>query len=394
MRVTQILRIATVVVLALVSACSMFGGGKSSSKKSDKKIDPPAELVKFDETLRVNKLWQGGVGGDKPVLRMGLGVGIDGERAFVAGFGGDVVAYGLNNGREIWRTHTKAPIAGGTGAGNGLVAVGTNKGDVIALNQADGKQRWRVKVAGEVLSAPAIAAKAVVVRTVDGRLRGLALDDGHELWRVEQQTPRLTLRGTASPVLVGSVAICGFDNGKVLAVNIGDGTVVWEAAVAPPRGRTELERLVDIDSAVRVVGDDIYVVGFQGRVAMLALDSGQVWWSRELSSYRGLAVDADTLYVSTAEGEVVALARRTGAELWRNKSFHNRSLSAPAVVGASVAVADFDGYVHWLDKTTGGMVARSRVGKRVSTAPLVTNNTLLVIDDDGRLSALQPVAAK
>jgi outer membrane protein assembly factor BamB len=175
-----------------------------------------------------------------------------------------------------------------------------------------------------------------------------------------------------------------------MALNAADGAVLWEAAVAPARGRTELERLVDIDSAVRVIDNDIYVVGFQGRAAMLAIDSGQVWWSRELSSSRGLDVDAEDVVVSTSDGDVVSLKRRTGVEVWRQDALKRRNLSPPALVGAAVAVADFDGYVHWLDRSTGAMLARTRVGSRVSNAPLVANGLMVLIDDQGKLAAFRP----
>ena len=171
---------------------------------------------------------------------------------------------------------------------------------------------------GEILSAPAVAENEVIVRTVDGKLRALALADGKEIWSAEQQIPRLTLRGAAAPVVARDVAISGFDNGRVLAVSLADGATVWDSPVSPPHGRTELERLNDIDAAVKVVGDEVFVAGFQGRAAMLALDSGQIWWTRDVSSYRGVDVDDEQMYVSTSQGELVAIKRRTGVEVWRN----------------------------------------------------------------------------
>jgi outer membrane protein assembly factor BamB len=231
------------------------------------------------------------------------------------------------------------------------------------------------------------------VRTVDGRLVALARDDGHELWSVEQQIPRLTLRGVAAPVLAGDVVLCGFDNGKVVGASLRDGSVLWETPVAPPRGRTELERLSDIDSRVEVSGDNVFAVGFQGRIAMLALDTGQIWWSRDLSSYRGLALEGDHLYIATSEGDVVAMDSRTGGETWRQKALAYRGLSVPAVIGNHVVVADFEGYVHFLDKSTGEIAARLKSGgTRVSNPPIVADGTVLVINDDGRVSAFRPKA--
>ncbi len=370
-----------VAVLAVLLGCS-----------KEKDVEPPAELVDFKASVKVDRVWTGKVSGDDPVLRLGLGMGVEGDRLYAAGAGGEVAAFDLANGRSLWRSKTKASLSGGTGVGFGLVVVGSSDGEVIALEQADGRERWRAKVGGEVLAAPAVAETAVVVRTVDGRLLGLEPTTGTERWREEQQIPRLTLRGSGKPVVAGNVALCGFDNGRVLAVNAGDGEVLWEAAVTPPRGRTELERLVDIDSTLRVSGPDVFVVGYQGRAAMLAIDSGQLWWSRDLSSHRGLDIDDESVFVSTSEGEVVSLRRRTGVELWRQDAFKRRGLSAPAAVGAYVAVADFEGYVHWLDKASGALVARTKAGGRVSNPPLVAGDLLLMIDDDGRISAFRPRA--
>jgi len=354
----------------------------------DKDPDRPAKLANLQATLRIDHIWGDDVGGAKVPLRLGLALAVDGDRVYAAGRKGDVAAFQLASGHQIWRTKTKAPLGGATEVGAGLVVVGSSDGDVIALDAANGKVRWRVLVNGEILSSPAIGPRTVVVRTADGKLRGLGLADGKELWQQEQAVPRLSLRGVARPTIAGDMAICGFDNGKVVAVNSIDGTVAWETPVAPPHGRTELDRLVDIDTAVRVSNQDIFVVGFQGKVAMLALDTGQVWWSHDASSYRSLGIDNDNIYMASADGEITALTRRTGAEVWHQKALMHRGLSAPAVSDDAVVVADYQGYVHWLDKSTGALAARVSTGKvRISNAPVVAGNLLIVINDRGRLNA-------
>ena len=368
--------------LAALAACH---------SKKDKAIDPPAELTDFPASLRVQRVWDAGVGSKKgEVLRLGLGVALDNGRAFAAGRSGDVEAFDLDSGRSVWKARTKAPLAGGTGVGNGLVVVGSSEGAVIALNEADGSERWRVKVNGEVLSAPAVAPNAVIVRTVDGKMRALASDTGKQIWEYEQQVPRLSLRGTAVPVIAGTAVLCGFDNGKVVGLNLADGALLWETTVAPSRGRTELERLVDIDSAVKVLDNNVYVVGFQGRVAMIALDTGQIWWAQDASSYRGLAVDDDNVYISTSDGEVVALKRTAGTEVWRQKGLAHRGLSAPVLTDDGLAVADFKGYVHWLDKSTGALAGRAQAGgDRISNPPMAAGDRVFVINDDGKLTAFK-----
>jgi outer membrane protein assembly factor BamB len=362
----------------------------------DKVIDEPAKLTPLAATLRVDRVWSASVDDKKAVaLRLGLGLSADENRVYAAGHRGDVVAIDLASGHRLWRTRTRAPLSGGTANGLGLVTVGTSDGRLFALDSASGAVRWSVRVSGEVLAPAVISARLIALRTVDGRLHALSLSDGHELWSYEQQVPKLSLRGTSRPVIAGDLLLCGFDNGKVAAVNISDGSMQWEATVAPPHGRTELERLDDIDSPVSVSGQDVFTVGFQGRVAMLALDTGQVWWSHDASSYRGLTLDGDVLYLVSADGEVVALRGRTGAEIWRQKALLHRGLSAAAVTDDSVITADYQGYVHWLDRATGALAARASSGKaRVSTAPLVAGDKVLVINDRGQISAfsVRPLA--
>ena len=367
--------------VVLVAACS-----------KDKDIDTPAVLTPINATLKVEHVWSAKVA-DKgaKVLRLGLELAVEGDRVFAAGYKGEVIAYNVNNGHEIWRTKVKkTPFSGGPAVGNGLVAVGTNEGEVVALSAADGKQRWRVRLNGEILSAPAVSERAVAVRTVDGKLRALSPADGHELWTQEQQVPRLSLRGTSSPVIAGDLTLCGFDNGKVIAVNMNDGSLQWEATIAPPHGKTELERLDDVDSSPLVSGQNVFTVGFQGKVAMLALDTGQVWWQHDASSYRGIALDDEALYVAGADGTVVALRRRTGAEIWRQKALAHRGLSAVALTDNAVVTADYQGNIHWLDKATGELAARVQSGKvRVSNPPVVSGNMVIVINDAGRISAFR-----
>jgi len=373
--------------LLIVAGCS-----------KDKDVEPPATLVKFPATLPVKKLWSEGVGGGKKqiVLRLGLGPAIDNGMVFAASHKGEVIAASLDNGHHVWVKKLKIPISAGPGAGAGMVVFGSSKGTVVALDGATGRELWRAKMNSELLSSPAISERMVVVRSVDGRLHGLDAHSGKELWSVEQQVPRLSLRGTATPIIAKEVAISGFDNGKVMAVSLNNGDTVWDTALASPHGRTELDRLVDVDSEVHTVGDNVFATGFQGRTAMLALDSGQIWWAHDMSSYRGLAVDADNLYVTQSDGIVVALRQRDGSELWRNQKLKLRRLSTPVLTSTAVVVADFQGYVHWLDKTTGELVARERVAKeRVTNSPAAVDDTVVVLTDGGKLAAYRaaPVGA-
>lgn len=370
------LLVLSLALLAAVGAC-----------KKEKEVEPPAELVDFKQVLDVDRAWSVGMGGDE-VLRLALSPAVDGTTVYLAGHGGEVAAVGLENGRKLWDTDLKLPLSAGPGVGAGLVVVGSPEGDLVALDAAAGAERWRVRLSGEILARPAVGGEIVVVHTVDGTLHGLRVADGTTAWSYEQQVPRLSLRGSAEPVIDGDSVLCAFDNGRVAAIGLSDGALLWSATVSPPRGRTELERLVDIDSPVRVSGEDVFVVGYQGRVAMLARGSGQIWWARDLSSYRGLDLDESSAFVSTAEGAVVSVSRRDGSEQWRQDAMRLRGLSAPAVDGDAVVVGDFEGYLHWIDRRSGELLARTKAGgDRISNAPVAVNGFVLVQDDGGTVAA-------
>ncbi len=369
--------LAALALLALLAACN-----------KDKDVEVPAELVDIKATLGVHEVWSEGIGGGAEKLRLTLGLAGEGETVFAASHDGRVVAFDAANGHERWRVDTDLPLSAGPGAGDGLVVVGSSDGDVVALDAATGKQRWKVRVAGELLSPPLVDREQVTLRTAEGRLVSLSAADGKETWAVEDLVPRLSLRGTAMPVAAGDEIVCGFDSGKVMAVTRAAGEVLWQTQVSTARGRSELERLADVDSAVRVSGNDVYAVGYQGRAAMIALDTGQIWWSRDVSSYRGLALDDDQLYVASSDGSVIALHRRDGTVAWEQAALKYRALGTPAVLGTAVLVGDYDGYLHFLDRTTGKFVAREHPGStRISAPPLVLGERVYVVDEDGHVAA-------
>ena len=359
----------------------------------DEEIDPPAELTDIVAKRDVKRLWTGGLGGDSERLRLALRPIIVEGTVYSAGHDGEVAAMAADTGRRVWAVKTKLPLSAGPEVAGGLVVLGSSDGDIVALDAASGAERWRISIGSEVLARPLAVNDLIIVRTVDGHIEALSATDGGKRWSVDEQVPRLTLRGTAPPVLAGDRIIAGFDNGKVLAIDPRSGDVLWDAIVNAPSGRTELERLADIDSPARVSGDDIFVVGFQGRVAMLARDSGQIWWARDASSYRGFAMDDDNLYLTNADSVVLAMRRSDGAVQWEQDLLKRRGLTAPAIDGDALVVGDFEGYVHWLDKATGEIVARQKTdGERITNTPVTSEAGVVVQTDSGKLLAFRSKA--
>jgi outer membrane protein assembly factor BamB len=376
--------------VVMVAASLSFVAVATTSCDKDKDVEPPKVLVPFKAKLAIERVWTAALGGKDRRLRLALAPAADGQRVYAAGAEGTIAAFDATSGRTMWRVVQKLPLSAGPAVGSGTVLVGTNDGQLLALDAETGLRRWQIRVSGEVLSAPAISGDMAVLVTIDGRAHGIALATGKEVWTNDQSVPHLSVRGTARPIIVGDMVVCGFDNGKVAAYGVNSGEILWETAVSPVKGRTELERLVDVDGAMAVSGRDLFVVGFQGRIAQISLDSGQVWWAKDASSYRGLSMAGDTLFMTAADSRISGLQRRDGSQLWQQEALARRGVTAPVVDGGAVVVADFEGQVHWLDQVSGEVIGRIATTKaRITNAPVAAGGMVYVQNDAGQLYALR-----
>lgn len=372
------------VATLLLSSCGIFGDKDKAAE--------PKELVKVQNQLNVKRVWSTKVGSESEFLLVGLRPVGDGNRIYAASHNGKVMAINPDSGKPAWKSDLDIELSAGPAVGEGVLAVVSTDGFVIVLDAATGIEQWRVFVGGETLARPLIKGDFVIVQTIDNRLVALARFDGRQRWQIEQTMPVLTMRGASSPMLVGSVVIAGFDNGRLLAANIETGDVEWDAMLSLPTGRSDLDRLSDIDGAIAIVGQDIYAAGYQGRIASLAAESGQVLWSREISSHVGAAADWNSVYTTRDDGEVVALTRTSGVELWRNDDLLRRDPTLPVPFHTVVVVGDFEGYLHFLSSIDGKALARVRLGgKAISSEPMVIGNRLYVQSDDGTLAAYEIV---
>jgi len=382
-----------IALLVSLSGCSSI----NFWKKDNTRTDAPAPLVEFKPQIQMQRLWRENVGdtSDDPYVK--LTPAIQGKRLFVATLEGAVHAYDAETGKSLWETDLKLPIRGGPGLGDTMVLVGSNNGDVVALSQDDGKVLWKAKVSSEVLAMPREKQGVVVARTVDGKLFGLNREDGARRWIYERSVPILTLRGTSAPVFAGNLVISGFDGGQLVAVSLKDGYAVWETRVALPTGRFDIERMVDIDGELTVIGNAIYAVTLHGQVAAVDVNSGGVFWRREMSSNAGLSIHEKNLYITDEKSHVWALDRRNGEPLWHQEELQHRKLTAPVGFrpvgfGDYVAVGDFEGYLHILNANDGHILGRVHADKKgIASPPIVDRDTdtLYVYGRGGTLTAFR-----
>lgn len=368
-------------LVILLAACST---------KSRIEQELPATLTEFRPEAQVREVWSIDIGPLSGKYDARLAPTLQGDTIYAANVRGRVVALASDSGRKRWEIDLDAPITGATAVGEGLVVVGSRKGEVYALDVTNGKPRWTGRVSSEVQAPAAVGQGVVVVQTVDGKITGLSTTDGKRLWTFDRSEPALSLHGTSQPAIVSDVVLAGFANGKIVALQVSDGKLLWEQTVAQPRGRNEIERLVDVDAPTLLWGDTLYAVAYQGKVIALDLRSGRGAWSRDVSSYAAMDADRTAVLVSDEKGQVLAFDTRAGATLWRQDKLHGRRLSGPVLHENLVAVGDFEGYLHWLARDDGHFVARYRLDNApVRVRGIVDGSTLYVTSQDGRLAALQ-----
>ena len=312
-----------------------------------------------------------------------------GKAIFAAGRDGTLVR--IEEGRVVWKIKIGQPISGGVGANAQLVTVGTQKGEVLAFAADDGKPLWQARVSSEVLAPPAIGDEGVAVKSGDNRVFLLDAKDGARKWFYQRATPALSLRNAAPPVFSDRYVFVGFPGGKLVALALLNGAPVWEGTVALPKGATELDRVADIVTAPAIEGRQVCAVAFQGRVACFDLgQSGALMWARDLSSAAGLTIDGAYLFVTDEKGAVHALDRSTGSSLWKQDKLSGRRVSGPAVASGLVAVADGEGWVHFLSREDGAFVARQKTdGSAVNTPVQSYRGAMLVQTSDGNVSVIE-----
>jgi outer membrane protein assembly factor BamB len=373
------LLLSSVFTLSL-SGCALFDD-KSEGLK-------PNPLTPLTQRVEIKSRWQTKVGSGLSELYRVIPPIVDEDTVYANDYEGRVFAFDRDTGATKWSNNTKLDMAAGVGLGGDLVMLGSLKGDVVALSKETGEELWRVVIDSEILAAPQNNGAVVVVQTNDGKLMGLDAKNGNLIWTYSAQLPALTIRGTAVPQLLGPNIITGFSNGKLIALSAVDGTLYWERRVASPQGRSDVERVVDIDGSPVLSGDTIYTTSYNGTLSALST-RGDILWSQKNSSHNSPIVIGERVFVTSAEGFVRAFSAKTGLPLWENKILSGRSLAAPHNLAGFVVTADHEGYVHIFDTQSGGLLDRFRVDSDGIRSPMISDGTYLyALGNDGVLASI------
>jgi outer membrane protein assembly factor BamB len=375
------------VCVAMVSGCSTVKGW-FSGKDAEARASDPAELVKFEATAKPSRLWKASAGKGEGSTGVRRGPAVADGRVYVASIRGGVRAFDLQTGAQAWHHDTELRLSGGPGAADGLVVAGSLDGEILALDAATGAQRWTAKVANEVIAAPAIGQGLVVVRSNDGRVSAFDAATGERRWFWSQELPSLTVRGNAPVTLGPGYAFVGTDDGRVAALALVDGRVLWEQPLSLGDGRTELDRMSDVDGAPVLEDVVLFASSYKGRTMAFEAPTGRPMWAAENGGAGGVSVGSDRLVVSDRAGTVWGIDKYGGTSYWQQAALANRSLGPARIHGNYAVVGDFDGYLHWMRLADGEFAARERAGRGALVGPPVVVDGVLVVQDiDGDISA-------
>lgn len=377
----KLIRLITIAIAAFtLVACHPYG---------ESNLPTPTPLTDFTPKAKVQELWSRNVGVGNDELGLRLALAYAEGCIYAVDALGTVSALDAKTGDKIWNIDLDKKITSGISAASGILVVATEDGDIIVLDAKNGKQRWTANAGNQILAPAQIEHGVVLVKTVADNLLAFDANSGRKLWNFMIGAPTLILRLGSTPEIAGNNVYAGFANGRLLALQLQMGTIVWQQQIAMPNGANDVEQMVDIDIDPVLKADRVYIATYQGRIAALDMQTGKPIWDHKMSSYTGVLANEEAVYTTDADGYLWSFTADAGRVNWRQEKLKARILTAPAFMGANIVVADAEGYLHWLDAKTGDLIARVLVSdsEAISAKPLVVGNDVYVVTDQGRLVA-------
>ncbi len=382
---------------ATLALCIATLTGCSSS--DDEELVLPEIVNQFETDV----VWQESIGDGVQHYFSRLTPAVYNDIVFVANREGEVEALSLENGDTLWQTDVRenpafwpwessesAKLSGGILQAYGKIFVGSEHGYLTALDRESGEIVWRKTMPGELLSKPAAGDGLIFVNLGSGKLLAVHPDTGEERWRFEQEVPALTLRGQSSPTVANGGVLLGLETGRLSVLISENGYSAWSTEIASPKGASEFERLVDVDTQALISGPYAYAIAYNGNLAAIDIRSGNIVWKREYSSYRDLSMDSQFIYVVDSDGVIYGLDKVSGIERWSQPALRGWYLTGPTVAGNHLALGDQEGNLHWLNKETGELVSREEFDSSgFFIEPVVAGDKLILYTRDGEVSAVK-----
>ncbi|WP_111496404.1 outer membrane protein assembly factor BamB [Marinobacter bohaiensis] len=370
---------------ALAGAMAALLAGCSSNDN----FEQPKPLPEIESTVWLDEVWDTSIGDGADEQLLFLQPTLSYGELFAVSADGELASLNPENGDYNWDTELDRSILAGVGADANQLYLGTRDGQLLALSREEqGGEVWSVDLPSEILAPPQSNGSVVVVQTIDGKAVGFSTSDGEKLWQYDGSIPVLSFRGNATPRVGDEVTLLAFASGEVVAVLSESGQPLWQYSVGEPSGRTELERLVDVDGTPVVRDGVAYVTGYQGSVAAVDMRSGQEIWKQQASSFQSPTLDYGNIYISGSDGVITAFSVFNRKELWKQDQLEWRQTTGLLPVDGYLLTGDYEGYVHVLSQLDGSLQGQRQVDDAGLRVPMIRNGDLIYIyGNSGELAA-------
>lgn len=350
----------------------------------DKNKPEPKELVQVKPTIAGRVMWTASTAD----VEFPLSVAVNGSTFAVGASDGSVIAFDAAKGREVWRANAKSALSAGVGSDGKFAAVVTREGQIVVFEA--GRELWRQPAGARVITTPLVAGERVFVVGLDRSVTAFDALNGAKLWSVQRPGDALTL-AQAGVAMAFKNTLLVSQGSRLAALDPANGAVIWDVALATPRGSNEIERLSDLVGPAVRVGNVVCVRAYQASVSCVNAETGQLLWTKTFGGRGGLAADEHYVYAADAADRITAWKADTGEVAWTTDAYLHRQLTTPFSLGPVLVFGDFEGQLHFLSADHGvAQLILPTDGAPMAAAPVVSGTTVLIVTRDGGLFALRP----
>lgn len=349
-----------------------------------------------------SEIWSASISGSTNRARLAAAPVVAGGKLYVIDADARILAFDAKTGARLWQTQMPSEGNGRSLFGGGVSALGdkifatTGVGDVAAINAANGTILWKKQPGGPLRGSPTLANGHVYVMSQDNQIYALDQLTGETQWSDAGTVQSTGVFGVAAPAAGQGTVIAGFSSGELTAYRYENGRDLWGDALSRTNISTSVAALTDIDADPVIDRGRVFAIGQGGRMASYELVSGQRLWEINVSGISTPAVVGEWVFVATDDARLLCIARTTGKIRWISQLKRWQDMedkkgairwTGPVAAGGRLILVSTDGDFVYVNPADGAVAASRDLGHRMTLSPVVADNVLYILSDDGRLTA-------
>jgi outer membrane protein assembly factor BamB len=372
------------IILILTNSCSTLAFWQDDTEGE---VIEPVALQSFKNEYPVSIEWKKSFNGENSLASFRPSF-YSGDM-LVADPEGNIFSLNPQTGKENWKINLDRELAAGVASGFGKLIVSDLNGFVIAIDSDTQETIWEKNIGGEVLSNALVSASLVLVKNSVGELVALSALSGEKKWSYRSQLPALTVRGTGESIIENGIVFSSFDNGRLGAFQLETGFFLWDAPISFVEGSSELENLIDADSAPVLAKQLIFATNYQGNLTAFDIAQKRPVWNSKASSFFSPIVANNMIMVIQDNGSILSFSLANLSSSWTSEEYLRRELSSGAAYKNMLLVGDLDGYVHVINPMTGITVGRKKVSGNPIMNIVTFRDFAYVIDQESNIAAIK-----